>query len=281
MLQNQVKRAFSDVGLGLFFATLLTQAAGMLVGLGVGVLGALTGRMPSYSVILLVSYACLLLGYPVLRYFFRKAPYWHEPPRGAARLSLKEIFALVLMCLGAAYPIAMIMSFYGSFLERFGLQMENPLEDMMQSGELWVVLFLVIVVAPLIEEFVFRHLLYKKLICFGGKVYILFSAFLFGLYHMNLYQIHYAFMVGIILAAVTCHTGTVKYAIIIHALYNALNSIGLILGHFSVGPEAEIILLGIWGFILLGLMALGIVMLVRWLKKNYRKIGFGPPPVPA
>lgn len=273
MHPNQIKKAFSDIGLGLFLATMMTQVIGFLGGLGLALLYISPGRELSYSVMVLISYGCMLPGYPLLRYFFRKTPWWENPPRSGNKLSFGQIMAVVVACIGAAYPFAYLASLLSVLLSGFGLEMENPIAEMTTGAEMWVVLVLVVILAPIIEEYVFRHLLYKKLICFGGKVYILVSAFLFGLYHMNVYQMQYAFILGIILAAVMCYTGDVRYTMLIHAIYNAVSSASLVLEGFGE------IVLGGWGLIMIGLLIAGILLLIWWIVNNRRQIGFGPPPV--
>lgn len=60
-----------------------------------------------------------------------------------------------------------------------------------------------VIAAPLLEELLFRGMIYKRLrdLC-SAKTAILVSAAFFGIFHGNLVQFVYAFIIGIMLAFV-------------------------------------------------------------------------------
>ena len=79
------------------------------------------------------------------------------------------------------------------------------------------------VAAPILEEILYRGILYQRMKTWYGKVPgILASAFLFGLMHMNLVQFLYAFLLGILLALFLEKAGHLYGAILGHMAANLI-----------------------------------------------------------
>jgi len=64
-----------------------------------------------------------------------------------------------------------------------GGDFENGLSTILPESSILPSLITVLVVAPIVEEFLFRGILYRALAPFGARPYILVSALLFGLFH--------------------------------------------------------------------------------------------------
>lgn len=91
-----------------------------------------------------------------------------------------------------------------------------------------VVLFICgVIVAPIMEEVIFRWIPYKKNAAFGPVLYFVYTGIAFGLFHMNLAQFFYAAALGILFAKITYDTGTVKYSIILHLMVNLTGGVGI------------------------------------------------------
>jgi membrane protease YdiL (CAAX protease family) len=84
---------------------------------------------------------------------------------------------------------------------------------------------IVSILAPIFEEFFFRKMLIDKTIRYGAKVSIILSALLFGLFHGNLNQFFYAFLMGGFFAYVYIKTGKIIYPIVLHAIVNFMGSV--------------------------------------------------------
>ena len=82
-----------------------------------------------------------------------------------------------------------------------------------------------VVLAPVFEELVFRKVLVDRVLPYGEWPAILFSGITFGLFHGNLTQFFYAFLLGMILSYVYIRTGNVLYTIGIHACINFLGGV--------------------------------------------------------
>ena len=93
-------------------------------------------------------------------------------------------------------------------------------------------LFVAVVIAPLIEEILFRGIILKGLLAHGSQNRaIVWSAILFGLIHLNPWQFPVAFILGLVFAYWVIQTGSLWPAILGHALNN-LGSVTFL--HFDV-----------------------------------------------
>lgn len=139
----------------------------------------------------------------------------------------------------------------------------NPLETV-AGGSLPVALLFGALVPAVGEEYVFRGVVYKKLGGFGETAYILFSGFVFALFHGNISQLIYAFAIGCLLAWLVCRTGTLVYGMLLHFLVNCWG-----MGLAPLLVQTEIGALAAIAFILLASI-LGVVFLVRGWRKRQR-----------
>lgn len=57
-------------------------------------------------------------------------------------------------------------------------------------------LALISIIGPIFEEILFRKILIDKTIKYGARISIIISALLFGLFHGNVNQFFYAFLMG-------------------------------------------------------------------------------------
>lgn len=100
---------------------------------------------------------------------------------------------------------------------------------------------------------------------YGEKLAVIVSALLFGLFHANLSQLFYAFLLGLLLGYVYLRTGKLRYSIALHMLFNLLGSI--------VGPAllgSGVTPLAVYLVIFFATAAVGLVLLCL----NSRKIYF-------
>ena len=222
----------------------------------------------------LMNYACLyLIAFPVCVRILSGVPDGTYDKKARLRLSRGNIVVLAIMSIGIVYPLNMLTTLLSTFVSQFkegGLT--NPLEVIVLSSNPWVNLLFVGLIAPVMEEILFRGILLTKLIRFGGKTYVFFSAFLFALFHANLYQLLYAFVLGSMFATVTYYTGTIKHSILLHIIVNIIGGgVGSLLLHY--GNET---VMGVWGIIVLGMVIFGLFVLFRFWRKYKDAIRFEP-----
>nr|MCR5221120.1 CPBP family intramembrane metalloprotease [bacterium] len=120
-------------------------------------------------------------------------------------LARNFVIAYAVMVIGNLIGTVLMMMFTGG-------KAQNPLVaySLDPGSEALKVLFIVLL-GPLLEEILFRKLLIDRTRLFGEKNAILFSALLFGLFHVNLFQFFYAFGIGLIFGYIYVRTGKVLY----------------------------------------------------------------------
>lgn len=157
----------------------------------------------------------------------------------------------------------------------------NPISDLLTSANIWTNLLLVSLLAPVFEELFFRKLLIDRTIKYGSKISIFISALMFGLFHGNLNQFFYAFLIGGFFATVYVKTGNVKYTMALHITANIVGSVISLIVEGTIStlgnsPEG-IVLSVIYYGILFIVIFVGLYYLMKWsgrfkdLKDNIKK----------
>ncbi len=163
-------------------------------------------------------------------------------------------------------------------------------ELILNSNPIWRILT-VGILAPIVEEMIFRKLLIDRVVKYGEWTAILTSGIMFGLFHGNFQQCFFAGLIGGLFAYIYIRTGKIWATMLLHATLNLMTSVvtvGLLtsldsqkIAEFSAitqNPEymtnpalqqqalemfAEVgpglILLPLWIFVLLALVTGGIV----------------------
>lgn len=147
---------------------------------------------------------------------------------GVAKISPLTTFFTVLF----AFCIIPLVSFINMISSLF---VENGVSETLtrtvESNSLIVNLLVIALLPAVVEEIIFRGLIfngYKKRNPFKAA---LLSALLFGLIHMNINQFSYAFVIGILFALLTYVTGSVIPSIIAHFIVNGTS---VVLSHLLV-----------------------------------------------
>ena len=101
---------------------------------------------------------------------------------------------------------------------------QNALDEYAMDSNPIKILFIA-VLAPLFEEYIFRKLLIDRTRAFGEKTAVFLSALTFGLFHTNLFQFFYAFLVGWVFAYLYIRTGKLRYPVLMHSIINFTGSV--------------------------------------------------------
>lgn len=113
-----------------------------------------------------------------------------------------------------------------------GNPVSNAMVDVSTSTNLWLNFAVMVLLAPVFEEIIFRKLIIDRTVKYGEGTAILFSGLMFGLFHGNLNQFAYAFVLGVIFAFIYVKTGTVRYTVLLHM---GVNFIGSVLSVWVIG----------------------------------------------
>lgn len=101
----------------------------------------------------------------------------------------------------------------------------NPLMNYLTGDNLPAQFLIIVILAPLLEELIFRRMLIDRMCTYGGKTAVILSALLFGLYHGNFSQFFYAFGLGLAFGYIYLNTGRLRYSVIAHMVINFMGSI--------------------------------------------------------
>lgn len=147
--------------------------------------------------------------------------------------------------------------------------------DLYLSQDIMTALLFVAIVGPFVEEFVFRAVIYKGYRKAGGRIgAVVLSSLLFGLMHMNLNQLVYAFVVGMLLAIVAEAAGSIWAPLLCHLVFNAENVSAMFISDAIYEGEEELsytysndeILESIILYALISAVAIMIlILLLRWI----------------
>jgi len=120
--------------------------------------------------------------------------------------------AVAALCFNVLFSLLQITSSSESYAEVAERQFSLPL---------WAGLILYGMVSPLAEEMVFRGLVYNRLHRqFGLSCAVLGSSLLFGLYHGNVVQAVYGFILGLFIAILYERYGSFAVPVLLHSAAN-------------------------------------------------------------
>lgn len=160
---------------------------------------------------------------------------------GFAGRRWREDFALA--CAGLALVLAPVLALAG-LLDRL-LPYRHPIVDYLRGQQdaqaIGLVVLSAVVTAPLTEEFFFRRVLQgwlERIVPAGDPAPVVVSALAFGLAHHEhgLAWVPLT-LLGIVLGVIAQRTGSIVPCIILHALFNAVSVI-LLLVQVALGPAA-------------------------------------------
>lgn len=97
----------------------------------------------------------------------------------------------------------------------------NQVNDILYSGGIVLEIIVVSLLAPIVEELIFRGLVFKRIYAYSSKwPAIIISSLFFGAYHMNVVQGIYAFIVGFMFSLIYDKYKTIMAPVFAHMLIN-------------------------------------------------------------
>lgn len=157
-------------------------------------------------------------GLPVFYWILKKLPKI-RPVR--EKQSFGFLISGLCICFGCVSAGSTVSNYLLYFFENLlGREVLNPVETSAASMPIWGTLLFSVILAPIMEELVFRKLLCDRLLPLGEAYAVILSASLFSLVHGNFYQIFYAFLIGVCLGYVYVKSGKISYTIGFHMAIN-------------------------------------------------------------
>ena len=157
-------------------------------------------------------------------------------------LNLKNRFVLnkkdikrTLKYFVAFLPVIFIMSFLCKLM-LFEYEEQKMVVEIKKNfyNNLFFNFFLITIVAPIIEEIVFRGLFYKTLKNFIPFVQAsIISSLIFAIIHENILSLTILFLLSLYLTWIYERTNSILYSILTHSIFNFLNLLLIYIGSYG------------------------------------------------
>lgn len=284
-LLKTYKKHFSSLGLMYFFGALII--IGVQVAVSMLVLAFAPSLLDNPNLSLLVSMLpTYAIAFPLTSLLIRQVPGVQMKKHNMKPTQLLGAFAI-------SYALMYLSNLAGQFFTNIigiikGSPVDNAIADLVSELNPLTAFFVMVLLAPALEEWIFRKLLVDRTIRYGEGTAIFLSGLMFGLFHGNLNQFVYTFLVGAFWAFIYVKTGRLRYTIYLHMALNFMGSIGSLFFldaistleggssamngfHFLLGMLLPLAIVIPYLIVVFGLVISGIVLLVtNW--KRFRLI---------
>lgn len=304
-INRELRRVSNFSSLPVLIFTLLTQIISILLGLLFGFLNG-QGIETGGAAQILITYAAVYLpggGAALAAFYLTRgkqtgmSPFQlFKKPQRSVRWCLRWILSALACCYLANF-ITVIFSYLS---KAAGLELSAP-SPAFGEGALGVfTMFLALsVLAPLVEETLFRGTVYRGAEPAGELLAVVFSGVLFGLWHLNYAQLLYAAVLGCFSAFLVAKTRSIIPSLVLHAFVNTLSaslllalsgenvdklyeSLNISSRGFSLEEAARLvaenagtlIILELISFVVSGIIISGTVMLIIALVQNRKRKKF-------
>lgn len=278
------RRHFSRLGLGTFTILIVGVVAQVLVMIPLAFLwpGWMEHSWGFWLVSFLPLYAVAIpIGFLILR---------TVPAQPPERIDLRpgQFLTVAAVSIFMMYAGSFVGSLVAGVLQNvLGITVENPVEELVIGSSVVPRILVTVILAPIIEEFIFRKQLIDRMRVYGSRLAVVLSALMFGLFHGNLSQLFYAAALGLVFGYVYQRTGKMRYSVALHMLINFMGSViaPVFLEHMPELEQLETMELTaiienfswmlaylLYAFVLFGGAITGLVLLCV----NFRKLTFAP-----
>lgn len=259
------KKTFSRIGFSFFLLIILTVLFQIAL---------LSSIRLVYPEIIFEPWAVILIS--IVPMYFMAAPCTLLVLQGVPSNLIEKrsmgaghFFKILVICIGIMWAgniLGNVLSYvFGLILNT---QPENIVEGLVMELPFWPNLISLVIIAPVVEEYIFRRVLIAKTVKYGEDTAIIISALFFALVHGNFYQFFYAFGLGAVFAYVYIKTGKLWYTVVLHMIINFLGSVvaPAVMNMANTGGFMGIVVSGIYSFVLLGAAITGIVLFFKDVK---------------
>ncbi len=143
--------------------------------------------------------------------------------KSSKKMNVKIFILSFLFLFGTQFCFSILSLGLEEVLKILGLSIEAQLESAQGANQPPIQFVYTLFLGPIAEELIFRGVVFQTLRKYGKSFAILASALLFGIYHGNLPQGMFAFVVGILFAYITAEY-SIYWSILIH-IFNNINTI--------------------------------------------------------
>jgi membrane protease YdiL (CAAX protease family) len=198
----------------------------------------------------IVAIVCLI----IFGIWYKRISLSEEKSDKIKRFSIKTIIVIILLGIGLQISLSFILNIIASIKPDWFNNYGQVMEGLGRGSTLLSAIYIGLI-APISEEFIFRGVTLKKaqkVMPFIGANIL--QAILFGVYHGNLVQGVYAFILGLFLGFVCYQLQSLLASILLHMV---INISGILFGFISV--DSVFYTTGIWGVVSIAGIAAAIV----------------------
>lgn len=234
---SAARRTYAWIGFAISVIILASNVAAVLI----QVLTRLLAPEVYASPIFLVASGTLpmyLFGFLPAYLMLRRLP---RVPLRKNKVSVRMYLLLFVFCFGMMMLGQIISNNIINLLEFItGYPIGSSLDELLSDVPVFVTVIFSVILAPIMEELIFRKLLIDRLTPIGGFGAVLVSAILFGLFHGNFYQVFYAAGLGLILGWVYLYSGgNILYSTSLHMLFNLFGGVLIPMLTTRIGLDTE------------------------------------------
>lgn len=158
----------------------------------------------------------------IILFCWKGKRFWKEEIWAKGRpMNFGAFCAVLVLVVGCQMAATIGANILEMILNQFGLSAQASMESASMTVDTFSLWLYMAVWAPVTEELLFRGLIQRLMLPYGKRFAIFASAFLFGIFHGNLVQSPYAFLVGLILGYVACEY-SIAWAMLLHMINNMI-----------------------------------------------------------
>lgn len=252
----QNKKAISKIGWALTALMIFSQIGGIIVSAVCKLFFKNFTQTSVYNFVV-STVPIYFIALPIFWLIIRKMP--KESIGEKSELTINQFIKILVISFGTLYIFNFLGVGINSLISMLkGSEVVNPLSDLLSKVNAIEALIFAGILAPIMEEIIFRKILLSRLRRFGDFFSIFLSAIAFGMFHGNLSQFFYAFALGCIFAYTVVKTGTIKYSIMLHMSVNIFGSV--IVPQISLSNN--IILTSLMGLLVIFFIVKSIILIV-------------------
>ena len=214
---KDIKKQYSKLGIAYTVLNVLAVGSAMLAAFLIRQSGV-TQINNSWITYLLGIAPIWVVGFPVCYLMVKNLPVQKPEEKTLKPSFFVKYYPMIITLMFVGNIIGRVLSFVVGKI--FGGSVDDTTMELIRKQEILPTFIFVVLIGPIFEELAFRKILIDRLGQYSKRYAIVLSGFMFGLFHTNIYQLFYAWIIGMMFAYVYTISGKIKYTMILHGLFN-------------------------------------------------------------
>lgn len=230
VIKKLMKKDFNKLGITILMQELIAYGVMFLVTIGIAIIqviktpniseAQLQQKFEQPNFIGTMSIITVVIAFIPILIYRQKKFFQYDIKVENKKITVKTVIIGFIILLSVNNVLGLFSSGLELGLNAIGLSANSALEELEILNQSTVSMIIyTCIIAPIVEEFIYRGAVLRSLEKYGKKFAIIISAILFGLMHGNFYQIFMAAGAGIILGYLATEY-SIKLTIILHVCNN-------------------------------------------------------------